>query len=433
MSLSRLGTFISAYAIGRHRDGLADRLDIERITARDLSELQRFVSGRSPFYERYAGAPIQEWPVVDKALWMGEFDRINTVGAQLSTLAVMAARAEVSRDFSPTWNGHTIGLSTGTSGHRGLFLVSTRERTQWAATLIAKMLPKGLLSRERVGFVFRAGGPLYESVAALGVRFRFFDQTLPWEETVRSICRFRPSILVAQPQVLRVLTDTPASLAPSRVISVAEVLDELDRARLEQRFRVPIEQIYQATEGLLGTTCQSGTIHLNEPHLLIEAEWQDAEQTRFVPVITDLWRRAQPVIRYRLNDVLRVRKTPCPCGRAAIGVEAIEGRRDDLLWLRGKHGKAIPVFSDLLTRTIIRCVPLLDDYEIVELNQGHWRVGVQPTPPRDIQARLKTELASLASSLGAESPLLQIDSQVTAPGSAKKRRVRGLARASCAS
>ncbi len=146
----------------------------------------------------------------------GRIDRINTVGAQLSTLAAMAARAGgLERFFADMERSYHRPLNWHVGTHRGLFLVSTRERTQWAATLIAKMLPKGLLSRERVGFVFRAGGPLYESVAALGVRFRFFDQTLPWEETVRSICRFRPSILVAQPQVLRVLTDTPASLAPS--------------------------------------------------------------------------------------------------------------------------------------------------------------------------------------------------------------------------
>ncbi len=49
-------------------------------------------------------------------------------------------------------------------------------------------------------------------------------------------------------------------------------------------------------------------MHLNEPYLLIEREWLDREQTRFTPIVTDLWRRAQPVVRYRLNDVLQVKQ-----------------------------------------------------------------------------------------------------------------------------
>lgn len=34
----------------------------------------------------------------------------------------------------------------------------------------------------------------------------------------------------------------------------------------------------------------------------IEKEWLD--ETRFVPIITDLMRTSQPIVRYRLDDVL---------------------------------------------------------------------------------------------------------------------------------
>jgi putative adenylate-forming enzyme len=433
VNIIRASAFITAYARGRHLDAVTQRAEISRIAARKLRDLLSFVAKRSPFYARYASAPLHEWPVMTKALWMGEFDRINTVGARFDELNTMALRAETTRNFSPTWRGHTVGLSSGTSGQRGLFLVSARERTQWAATVIAKMLPDGLLSRERVAFIFRAGGPLYESVAALGVRFRFFDQANPWDELVTRVCEFRPSIVVAQPQVLRLLIEAPDSLNPRRVISVAEVLDELDRARLERRFGVRVEQIYQATEGLLGATCPSGVIHLNEPYLIVEPEWQDAERSRFVPVITDLWRRAQPVIRYRLNDILRIQKTPCRCGRAALGIAAVEGRCDDLLWLRGLHGASVPLFSDLLTRVIVRCVPVLQEYEIVETARGHWRVGLHPLPAEDVRRRLEAQMRSLTLSLGAEPPELQIDSHISPTSLVKRRRVRGLGAAACAS
>ncbi len=93
---------------------------------------------------------------------------------------------------------------------------------------------------------------------------------------------------------------------------MAEVLDPLDRQRIEAAFAVRVEQIYQATEGFLGATCEHGVIHLNEEFLIVEREWVDEARTRFVPVITDLYRSSQPIIRYRLNDVLVPRRGRLP-------------------------------------------------------------------------------------------------------------------------
>lgn len=424
--------FLTAYARARRFTRLKCRQDIEAIAERGLEDLLQFAAHRSPFYRRYGGMPLHAWPIMSKATWMGEFDRINTVGARLGDLLALALRAEESRDFSPSWRGHTVGLSSGTSGHRGLFLVSPRERVHWAAALAARMLPDGLLSRERVAFIFRAGSTLYESSAKLGVQFRFFDQAQPWQQLLSQVCQFQPTIMVAQPQVLRVLAAAAKSPKPRRVISVAEVLDELDQGQLERRFDAPVEQIYQATEGFLGTSCEAGKIHLNEPYLIIEREWLDAGRSRFVPVITDLWRRTQPVIRYRLNDVLRT-SAPCRCGRAALAIEAIDGRADDLLWLRGTRGEPVPVFSDLLTRVVIQTVAVLQEYEIVEVDRGCWRVGLSPLPPDAVQGKLLAGLTSLAVSLGAQPPAVRLDSTITPPAGAKRRRVRGLGGAICVS
>ena len=181
---------------------------------------------------------------------------------------------------------------------------------------------------------------LYDAIGALRLKFRFFDQARPWEEMAADLRSFDPTILIAPASALRLLADARGTLQPRRVISVAEVLDDLDRGHIERGFSLPVEQIYQATEGLLGMSCERGTVHLNEPYVLIEPDWQDAERTRFIPLVTDLWRRTQPVIRYRLNDVLQARREPCACGRAATALAAIEGRSDDVLWLHAEIGRA---------------------------------------------------------------------------------------------
>jgi putative adenylate-forming enzyme len=209
------------------------------------------------------------------------------------------------------------------------------------------------------------------------------------------------------------------------------VLEPLDRSRIERRFGVTVEQIYQATEGLLGVSCELGAVHLNEPYILVEPEWQDSERTRFVPVVTDLWRRAQPVIRYRLNDVLQRAPSPCPCGRAALALASIDGRADDILWLAGSTAP-VPIFPDVLARTIVQAVLDLDEYEVEEVAPGRWRIGLQPAPNDSATRALQDACTALALRLAAKPPAVLLTPFVGSSGAYKQRRIRGRAQA-CAS
>jgi putative adenylate-forming enzyme len=432
MSLRTAATFISAWMRSRSLDRLKDRAHLEFLQQQWTSRLLEQVAARSPYYRDYAGRPFDAWPVMSKDKWMAHFDVINTVGARLADLTAFAANAEATRNFSPTWRGHTVGFSTGTSGHRGLFFVSPEERARWAGTLFGRMLRINPLREERLALVLRAGSPLYERASTLRLRFRYFDQAQPWEAIVSGLLAYRPTILVAPARVLALLARDAARLRPRRVISVAEVLDDLDRTRIEAAFGVRTEQIYQATEGLLGTTCESGTLHLMEPYVLIEPQWLDAERTRFTPLVTDLWRRTQPVIRYRMNDVLRVRREPCPCGRAALAIDAIDGRTDDLLWLDSQRG-AVCVFPDLVTREVVVGVPQLDDYRITELSRGRWRVDLHPLPAESIRQQLVVRLRALAARLGASPPEIAVSEFTSQPLLQKQRRVQAMRVVACAS
>ena len=52
----------------------------------------------------------------------------------------VAVQSEQSRDFAPTLNGVTVGLSSGTSGNCGLFLASEKERAMWVAAVLQRIL-----------------------------------------------------------------------------------------------------------------------------------------------------------------------------------------------------------------------------------------------------------------------------------------------------
>jgi putative adenylate-forming enzyme len=432
MNIRTASRFVTAYARTRLLERTRSRARIERQQHRWLTDLLRDVGQGSPFYREYAARSFADWPVIDKQIWMDRFDDINTVGAKRGDILEIASRAETTRNFSATWNGFTVGLSSGTSGARGLFMASPAERAQWAGTLLAKLMKGSILRHERIALVLRAGSTLYESVQALRLRFAFIDQTWAWPRIVESLLQSNPTILAAPARVLRLLADQCVPLRPRRIISVAEVLDELDRRQIEDRYRLKVEQIYQATEGLLGISCEHGLIHLNEPFILVEPEWQDAAHTRMIPVVTDLKRRSQPVIRYRLNDVLRVANAPCTCGRASLALAGVDGRCDDVLWLNGADA-LIPVFPDVLARTILRAVEDLLDFEVQEIAPGHWRLGLAPPPSPAVGARLMQDCAAMVRTLSAEPPRMDITGIQPLPFAQKQRRIRGSRSFPCAS
>ena len=77
-------------------------------------------------------------------------------------------------------------------------------------------------------------------------------------------------------------------------------------------------------------------LHLFEDQIqfeVVDDEYQpvpDGEQGSRL-LITNLFNRTQPLIRYELNDLIIRSPDPCPCGRPFPLLKSIEGRSDDVL------------------------------------------------------------------------------------------------------
>lgn len=372
MQLHRL---LWTYARTRTRR-FADRAALERHQARGLERFARDVLAHSPWFAQYAHQPRDAWPQMDKVTMLAHFDAMNTAGLKLDDVLACALRAEQSRNFSSTLGCYSVGLSSGTSRSRGVFVASPAERATWAGVLLARLLPQGLVHRERVALFLRANNRLYTSVRTPWLSFDFFDLFEPFESLVARLDAFRSTIVVAPTQVLRALAiaarDGKLSARPTRVIAVAEVLEPLDRVLLAETFG-RVDEIYQATEGFLGATCAHGTLHLNEDFVYVEPQWLD--DTRFVPIITDYTRSTQPIVRYRLDDVLTVRRSRCPCGSPTLAIEQIDGRCDDMLVLPGLDGVPRTVFADVCARALAQVLPLHADYRLMQ--SGHAALSLE--------------------------------------------------------
>lgn len=333
-------------------------------------QLKRFFTrtlSRSPYFSAWLDKPLAEFPLMDKHIMMTHFDRLNTAGLKRKDVLECAYQAENSRDFSPTLNGYSVGLSSGTTGKRGAFLVSPDEQTRWAAIILAKLLPKGLWHKECIAFFLRANNNLYNRVRSPIIQFEFFDLFIEFDDLCRRLKKYQPTMIVAPASVLRMLAVSPSltGLQPSKVISVAEVLDSQTQQLLQKRF-AKVEQIYQATEGFIACSCAHGNLHLNEEYLYIEKHWLDDK--RFIPIITDFSRHTQPIVRYRLDDVLVADHKVCSCGSVTQLIEKIEGRQGDILMLPKIDGGSVPIFADVCERVFAQILPLECDYQLDQLN-----------------------------------------------------------------
>lgn len=312
----------------------------------------------------------QKFPTMQKELFMEFFDSINTVGIKKEEALKLAFESEKTRDFSPSINNISIGLSSGTSGNRGVFLTSKKEKAIWVGAILDRVIGFSLKKR-KVAFFLRANNNLYQAVKSGLLSFTFFDLKTPMEEHIKNLMDLKADILVGQPSVLLAiaksyqLTDIKPTF--NKIISVAEVLEDDQKEFFKSIFNCPINQVYQCTEGFLGYTCKKGQLHLNEDFLEIKKKYLDSTKTRFHPIITDYLRSSQPIVRYELNDILHEGPV-CSCGSKSTVISKIEGRSDDIFRFF-KNGNEIIIYPDFIRRAVILASDQILNYSVTLIDK----------------------------------------------------------------
>ncbi|MFN8256229.1 MAG: F390 synthetase-related protein [Bacteroidales bacterium] len=382
---------------------------------------------KSEYYKKFlnGNTELSDFPVTGKKEFMLNFDRINTRGITLDEVMEMATKAEKTRDFSENFKGITVGLSSGTSGSKGLFLVSERERAQWVAIILNRVIGFSLRKR-KIAFFLRSNSNLYGSVNSALLKFRFFDLISPLENQINDLNNFNPDILVGQPSLLMALATKiklgRLNIHPKKIISVAEVLTPEDEGFIEAAFSKNIHQVYQCTEGFLACTCKYGTLHFNEDLLIVEKKYIDAEKTRFHPIITDLYRITQPVIRYELDDII-IEKPDCKCGIQTLAAEKIEGRSDDILLFKDRENRPIRIFPDFFRRAILFSDPEITDYMVIQSKPGNLKVYINSSKEKT-RSRVKHELGALFSYYNINEPEIDFINEKPFYHGEKLRRIK---------
>ena len=355
-------TFLKTFIQTRWLHNFKTRADLEAYQKKQLSNYMDFLKRESPYFKN--GVPT-DFDHMDKTL-MTHFNELNTQGIDRDEALALAIESEKTRDFTELKGEVAVGLSSGTSGHRGLFITTEKERSMWAAAILAKMLPKGHLFGHRIAFFLRADNELYQTINTALIRLEYFDIFKNTDEHIERLNHYQPTIVVAPASMLIELSKRlragDLSISPQKIVSVAEILEDSDRIRISSAFKLPIiDQVYQATEGFLACTCSAGHLHLNEDIIFVEKEYLD--EHRFYPVITDFKRSSQPVYRYKLNDILVENPEPCSCGYHYTRIDKVEGRSDDIFYFEGQDGGQVTIYPDFIRRCIL-FVENVGDYQV---------------------------------------------------------------------
>ncbi len=389
------------------------RPDFERWQA---AALRRFLDRdlpRAPFYGR-APARFADLPVTDKALLMGRFEDFNIHG-----LTATQAWAVLARDGRA--GALTVGASTGTSGNRGLFVISETEKYRWLGTILAKAAPDLLWRGMRVAVILPQNTGLYDSARKSRlIKLAFFDLTSGPESWRGALEAFDPTVIIAPPKILRHFAVENFRLRPKRVFSAAETLDPVDRPVIEDFFRLPLDQIYMATEGLFAVTCRQGGLHLAEDSVFFEFE--PAGEGLVTPLVTAFRRQTQIMARYRMNDLLRLSEQPCRCGSPLLCVDEIVGRMDDVFRLLSPDGPIL-VTPDVLRNVVLKADRRIDDFRLVQTGMDKVELRLPPTLADDAAVAAHQAVQALLDARKAAATVALIRMPLPLETSRKLRRV----------
>ncbi|MGD9798642.1 MAG: phenylacetate--CoA ligase family protein [Acidimicrobiia bacterium] len=426
----------------RLRRATGARRPAEPVEAR-LAALRRHAAGRSRFYrDLHAGladAPLTALPPVTKETLVESFDDVVT--DDLVRLADLRAFVEANPPGSRYLGRYRVAASSGSSGRPALFVFDGDEwldfiaGSAWARSICG---PLGGPPGRRLRSAKIASPSAWHMSLQVGSTLRDprrptlrLPATLPIEELVAELERWRPHVLTAYPSVLRLLAREQEAghltIEPRRVFSTAEPLSAATRRAVASAWgSEPFDQYMTTEASAVAAECpEHRGLHVRDDAVLVESV--DADH-RPVPagmpgakvLLTVLGSRTIPLIRYELNDSIVLSPEPCPCGRPSPLIAAVHGRERELLRLPGRDGEVAvhPVaFTSVLDPS--PCA----GWQVVRRPGG---LAVRYTDPagRVDEVRLRDDVAGAMERLGVTGVPVTVERVATLPAPAGGKAAR---------
>ena len=325
-----------------------------------LADLRRRAASASPHYAEVLagteGARLAELPVLTKDALVASFDRVVTDPVlRADDLQRHVDSTAPGTRFGRWW----VGASSGGTGRPLLLAYDLHEWSAKLANVARAQAVVGASSIDGPRRVARIASPsAWHLSAQVGSTLSDprrptlrIPATTPLDELAHRLEAWGPTVLNGYASVLGALADAQLAgevrLAPRLVLSGAEPLSEGIRDRIREAWDVEPHDQYVTTEaGFVAAECDA------HDGMHVIAEDTVVEVLDDAVLVTVLASRAVPLIRYRLEDTVRVDPEPCRCGRTTPRLR-VDGRARELLSipLPGTTAVVHPVvFTQVLDR-----------------------------------------------------------------------------------
>jgi phenylacetate-CoA ligase len=204
-------------------------------------------------------------------------------------------------------------------------------------------------------------------------------------EQMRVYLDYRPCLLTGYASALQQLGETLQKNGnpfpkPKMIMPVGEMLTANTRRSLQETFQAPVRDLYGTEEfGYLAWECsRGGGYHLNTDCFFFEV----LQDGRPVPagaegelVVTSLYMKTMPLIRYRPGDRVVLDPEPCACGCGFPRLKSIQGRLDDFLILpNGEKVHAVLAVNAFKSFSEVR------RFQVIQEEDGRIRINLAAHP-----------------------------------------------------
>jgi phenylacetate-CoA ligase len=314
---------------------------IRRLQEARLRALVRHAWQRVPFYRRRfeaAGITPEDVQSLDDLARLPVVTKSDLLGEPLGEILAQGVEP-----------GHCrVSSSSGTTGAPITVYALPRDKTAMNLAWIRTYMANGMRPWDRLAAFIgqRSTASRRRWYAKVGVFPR--REISAWskpEEWVADLQRWRPRAITGYVMTLRLLAEFIRDrgiegVRPRVLFHTSALLNDTSRRLFGEVFGCPVVDIYGSDEaGCIAWECPvCRDYHVNTDTLIVEVLKDGrpaAPGESGDVVITNLYSRAMPFIRYRQEDVVWLSRSSPTCGRPFPLIRRIDGRVEDFLVLRG--------------------------------------------------------------------------------------------------
>ncbi len=275
---------------------------------------------------------IRLLPVISRADVKDHFHEMVARGVDLNTCNVTHSSGTTGEPVEYAYDQEALNMARA---------LKVREKL-WCGVRPGDKWVNIAMTRKRGGHQISGGNwrTFLKSYAMKGLDVDVIEDV---DQQVQNICEFSPSVLQAYPTSLhavalemrrRQITDWK----PRLLFTVAELLGEDTRLLAREVFNMEIMDIYGLIEvGDVSWQCRRAReYHVNADAVLVEFlnDGQPVAPGEVGEiVVTSLYNRAMPLIRYRSSDAGRPSVGQCDCGCNLPMMQVVDGKMLDFLVL----------------------------------------------------------------------------------------------------